>query len=414
MPQPGRSQPNSGPDWSYWPTRVLGHSDPTTIGHRAGTHRVISPDQTWVAVQPMLESAGITRVADLTWLDDLGIPTFQAVRPASLTLSASQGKAPTRRAAQVSAVMESLETWHAENAAPDLLFAATADLGPTLTYDPARLRQQPGSLYHPGAKLDWMVATTLLTGRRTWLPWAAVAVNIAVGQHWGAPMFTMDTSGLASGNSYYEAALHALYEIMERHCVATAEPGVTLFEVPLDDVADSGCAALVDMIRRAGSQLQIARIDSWDGFYCFAAELTSEMADVPFCGFGLHHDPNVALSRAITEAAQSRLTAISGAREDLSPAIYHRFARLHTYGPAARPMQSLPAAQSTPWHIDCTDSLNDLIAAAATAVATRAGTEPLAAVCDLADSCVPVVKVVAPGLAASTRSPIRTPLAESA
>jgi YcaO-like protein with predicted kinase domain len=403
-----------GPDWSHWPARLLGHADPTTIGYRAGTHRIISPDQTWLVVQPLLQAAGITRVADLTWLDDLGIPTVQAVRPASLTLSVNQGKATTYRAAQVSAVMESLENWHCENVTPDLSSTATADLASALTYDPADLNRPSGSLYHPGARIDWTLATTLLTGRQTWVPWAAVAVNVAVADSWGPPMFGMDTTGLASGNSYHEAALHALYEVMERHSLATAEPGSTLFEVPVDAVATSECAQLVEMIHRAGSELQIARIDTWDGYYCFAAELTSPMMQVPFSGCGLHHDPNVALSRAITEAAQSRLTAISGAREDLSAAIYQRFARVHTYAAAHRSMRSLPAAGPTPWHIECTDSLADLLASAATAVATVSGAEPLAVVCDFASGCVPVVKVIAPGLMSSIVSPMRTPLQDPA
>ncbi|BBX73603.1 hypothetical protein MSHI_15090 [Mycobacterium shinjukuense] len=389
---------------------MLGQADPTMIGHRAGTHRIISPEQTWLAVQPLLEPAGITRVADLTWLDDLGIPTVQAVRPASLTLSVSQGKATTYRAAQVSAVMESLENWHVENLTPDLLSTATTDLVATLTYDPADLNRPAGSFYHPDAKLDWVIATTLLTGRQTWVPWLAAVVNVAVSDCWGPPMFAMDTTGLASGNSYHEASLHALYEVMERHALAVAQPGSTSFGVPLDDIARSECAELIDTVHRAGSQLHVARIDCWDGFSCFAAELTSPMMGVPFSGSGLHHDPNVALARAITEAAQSRLTAISGAREDLPAAIYQRFARVHSYAPARRSMQSMPEAEPTPWHIDCTDSLVDLLASAATAIVTRTGIEPLAVVCDFADACVPVVKVIAPGLSSSIRSPMRTPL----
>ncbi|OBJ62431.1 YcaO-like family protein [Mycobacterium sp. 1423905.2] len=402
-----------GPDWSPWPARILGHADPLKIDHQTGTHRIISPEMTWQAIQPLLQPAGITRVADLTWLDDLGIPTVQAVRPASLTLSVSQGKATTYRAAQVSAVMESLENWHAENITADLTRTATTELGPELTYDPAALNRPAGSLYHPGAKLDWMIATTLLTGRRTWVPWLATVVNVSVSDAWGPPMFGMDTTGLASGNSYHEATLHALYEIMERHAMATATAGSTLFGVPLEDAMQSTCAQLFDLVHSAGSSLQIARIDVWDGFYCFAAELSSPMMQVPFSGSGLHHDPNVALSRAITEAAQSRLTAISGAREDLPTAIYQRFARMHTYAPANRAMQSMPDAAPTPWHTEYTNSLPDLLAAAASAVAAVTGTEPLAVVCDFPAACIPVVKAIAPGLAASIQSPMRTPLQEA-
>lgn len=403
-----------GPDWSQWPMRVLGHADPTTIAHRAGTYRIISPEQAWQAVQPMLEPAGITRVADLTWLDDLGIPTVQAVRPASLTLSVSQGKAASYRAAQVSAVMESLEIWHAENVAPNLFSSSTTEIAAALTYDPAQLLQPARTVYHPGARLHWMTATTLLTGRQTWVPWEAVLVNAVVENRWNPPMFSMDTTGLASGNSYWEASLHALYEVMERHAMAAGEPGTTLFAVPIEDVADSECAGMVDQIHRAGSELKIARTDTWDGFYCFTVELCSPMLGVPFSGFGLHHDPNVALSRAITEAAQSRLTAISGAREDLSPALYRRFARVHSDGPLRPTMRDLPTAEPIPWHVCGTGSLSELLATAATAVAARTGTEPLAVVCDLAASCIPVVKVLAPGLTAAHGSPMRTPLQESA
>jgi YcaO-like protein with predicted kinase domain len=414
MPEmPGRGTAQiSGPDWSHWPTRVLGHADPLKIGHHAGTHRIISPDQTWSAIQPLLTAAGITRVADLTWLDDLGIPTVQAVRPASLTLSVSQGKATTYRAAQVSAAMESLENWHVENISPDLLSTPTTELNDALAYDPADLNRPAGSFYHPGAKLDWMVATTLLTGRRTWVPWLATVVNISVNDAWGPPIFGMDTTGLASGNSYHEATLHGLYEIMERYGMAAAKPGSTLFEVPIDDVVRSDCAGLVEMIHGAGSELQVARMDVWDDFYCFAAEITSPMMEIPFSGSGLHHDPNVALSRAITEAAQSRLTAISGAREDLPSAIYQRFARVHTFAPARKSMQPMPEANPTPWHISSTDSLGELLATAATAVATVAGAEPLAVVCDFPEACVPVVKVIAPGMSATVQSPLRTPLQE--
>ena len=41
-----------------------------------------------------------------------------------------------------------------------------------------------------------------------------------------------------------------------------------------------------------------------------------------FAGYGAHLSRNIALSRALTEAVQSRLTFISGSRDDLFPALY--------------------------------------------------------------------------------------------
>src|SRR5579871_1476551 len=43
-----------------------------------GTHRLCPPEVTLARVQPFLSLMGITRVADVTWLDNLGLPVFQA------------------------------------------------------------------------------------------------------------------------------------------------------------------------------------------------------------------------------------------------------------------------------------------------------------------------------------------------
>lgn len=404
----------TGPDWSHWPARQLGKTATDTISDYHGTHRLIGPEETWHAIEPLLDRAGITRVADLTWLDDIGIPTAQAVRPASLVLSASQGKGTSYRAAQISAVMEAMECWHAENVTPDLAATSAHDLGSELAYDPAQLDRPKGSLYHPRARIDWMAATTLLTGRPTWVPWASVAVNTQVHNTWSPPMFEMNTTGLASGNSYDEAALHATYEVMERHAMAKAEAGSTMFSVPIDQISTSTCGDLVDRIYAAGSQLRIARLDVWPDHPCFAAELTSAATEVVFHGSGLHHDPTVALSRAVTEAAQSRLTAISGSREDLSAAIYERLARIHSFRPTHRAVCDIPSASTTHWETTAPNSLPELLLQAGQAVFDRSGTEPLAIVCDFDAACVPVVRIVCPNLTAAATSPMRSTLKESA
>src|SRR5215831_13681514 len=85
---------------------------------RDGTLRAATLDRTWRRFSPLQRRAGITRIADLTGLDTLGIPVFAAIRPMGLSLSTQQGKGVTPLAARVSAVMESLETWSAERVAP--------------------------------------------------------------------------------------------------------------------------------------------------------------------------------------------------------------------------------------------------------------------------------------------------------
>ena len=60
---------------------------------------------------------GITRLADVTGLDCIGIPVWMAVRPNSKTLAVSQGKGLSNAAAQASAVMEAAEVATAERPA---------------------------------------------------------------------------------------------------------------------------------------------------------------------------------------------------------------------------------------------------------------------------------------------------------
>src|SRR5580692_11826306 len=82
---------------------------------RDGTHRAASLAATWKRFAPAAKRAGITRIAELTGLDTLGIPVFAAIRPMGKSLSTQQGKGLSRDAARISALMESLETFSAEH-----------------------------------------------------------------------------------------------------------------------------------------------------------------------------------------------------------------------------------------------------------------------------------------------------------
>ena len=64
----------------------------------------------WAAIDARLGEMGITRVASVTGLDDIGVPVVMAWR----TLSVFQGKGLTLEAARVSGAMEAIETFHAE------------------------------------------------------------------------------------------------------------------------------------------------------------------------------------------------------------------------------------------------------------------------------------------------------------
>lgn len=304
--------------------------------------------------------------------------------------------------------MESLEGWHAENVEATLLRRSAAELAGELTYDPGDLSRPAGSLYHRNAILDWVGATTLLTGRPSWLPHRAVLINIGIHDRWGPPLFTMDTNGLASGNTFDEAALHGLYELLERDSCERAACAGDVRILDKDSVTDAGCRSLIEQMQRAGNAVVISDHTIWDGYPCFSVTMRSTSMGVTFTGSGLHHDPAVALSRALTEACQSRLTAISGAREDLPASLYDRFGQWVTALP-----QPLSGQASCPFPATTisTPSVRQALVTAAEAVLRATGYEPLGVVLDFPAANVPVVRILAPRLNFSGSTHVRATLA---
>jgi ribosomal protein S12 methylthiotransferase accessory factor len=286
-----------------------------------GTHRVRPPEETDAAIAPLLADYGITRLADVTGLDVIGIPVVMSVRPLAATLSVSQGKGAGPVLARVSAAMEAIELWHAENAvpAPTLRAVPAADLDPP--YDVTELEWPEGHLVTPHTRLDWIEATALPDGTPVPVPRAAVDLGPAP-DAWDVPGLTTSSNGLASGNTVAEATVHALYEVIERDAVAGAPPERRRRVDPLS-VDDPHCADLIGRILAAGCRLEIEDVPNRSGVPCAAVRVWHEdLASTVVHGQGAHGDPAIALSRALTEAAQSRLTQIVGSRDDIGAAAY--------------------------------------------------------------------------------------------
>ena len=99
--------------------------------YRVGTHRVVAPEKTLERLRPHMARLGITRLANVTGLDRVGIPVVMAMRPNSRSVAVSQGKGVDLDAAKASALMESVESWHAERIAHPTLYGSFDDLSRT-------------------------------------------------------------------------------------------------------------------------------------------------------------------------------------------------------------------------------------------------------------------------------------------
>src|SRR5262245_49188425 len=63
---------------------------------RSGNHRVVPPRETCRRARLVMEAIGVTRLADVTGLDYVGIPVWAAVRPIAdaSSISVQNGKGP--------------------------------------------------------------------------------------------------------------------------------------------------------------------------------------------------------------------------------------------------------------------------------------------------------------------------------
>jgi ribosomal protein S12 methylthiotransferase accessory factor len=286
---------------------------------RLGTHRILAPEETWQRIRPLLAEAGISRVGEVTALDRLGIPVFQAVRPASRNVSVSQGKGATREAARVSAAMEALELWHAEDLGHlpqiEMTLQEMAFSNPVAAAD---LLWREGVAPPWSAPLCWVQARAVRGGRPAWLPRSLLELDFRLRLDGVPDLFHRTSNGLASGNCLPEALLHGLCELIERHTLYRARhQGAP--KVPLDPAAIEApaCRELVERVRAAGATLALYDLTGPLGVPVAAAEIWHPEVPRLWAGSGCHPSPEVALCRALTEAAQSRLTYLSGARDDL-------------------------------------------------------------------------------------------------
>jgi ribosomal protein S12 methylthiotransferase accessory factor len=362
---------------------------------RTGTHRVRLPEHTWELIEPLLGTYGITRVADVTGLDVLGVPVVMGVRPLARTLSVSQGKGQNLLLAKISAAMEAIEFWHADFQHPPRQHRDVAAADLDLPYRIEQISAGPDALVNQDTPLDWVDAVVLGSGARVPVP--ARVVTVAPDQRsWVPPGLRWSSNGLASGNTYAEACLHALYEIIERDAVTRRISGEPVTYVEPTSIDDPSCAELIRWITDAGATLRITRVPGRFDVPCFGATVWSPEFAAVCLGWGAHLDPGVAVSRAVTEAVQSRLTVIAGARDDL-PEVYH-VVRLSTDEPAPPAGSVIPWCEAKNVGPGSFDDLAEELAWATAKVTGVTGVEPLCVDLSTAEEFA-VVKVLAPDTA---------------
>lgn len=298
---------------------------------RDGTHRIVSPQETVERMQPLMPVMGITRLAHVTGLDVVGLPVVMAIRPNARSLAVSSGKGLRPDAATASALMEAIEQYHAERIHLPLRLATYNELRYSCrVVDVERVPRLSVSRFHGNLPMLWIEGWDLLASDRCWVPFELVHTNFTLPLPTGSGCFPMTSNGLASGNHILEAIGHGICEVVERDATTLARlnvPRSPARRIDLSTIEAAGCREALQRYDRAQVAVGVWDITSDIGvptFECVIVDRDPLAGRWVYAtsGVGSHPSRDVALLRALTEAAQGRLIYISGSRDDRSRQAY--------------------------------------------------------------------------------------------
>jgi len=351
---------------------------------------------------------GITRVANVTGLDSIGVPVVMVCRPNSRSVAVTQGKGLDLPAAKASGLMESIEGYHAESITLPLRYCSLEEIGYSeRVVDVAQLPTVSTSAFHPNLRLLWSEGRDLLNDESVLVPYEVVHTDFTWPQPAGSGCFAASSNGLASGNHLVEAVSHGICEIVERDAASLwnlkdrAQQATA--SVDLTTVDDPSCSVILEKFHRAGLETLVWETTTDVGiasFFCVIFRRAEDPARQlpPAAGAGCHPSRAIALLRALTEAAQTRLTQISGSRDDAGRDTFE----LHRYDATLDRLRDQGAAAKTRRFADAPDWESDTIDGDIEwelAQLQQAGVKRVVAIELTKDMFnLPVVRMVIPGL----------------
>ncbi|MBS7257882.1 MAG: YcaO-related McrA-glycine thioamidation protein [Methanobrevibacter sp.] len=306
----------------------------------------MAPEKTIENNEDKLITAGITRIADITDLDRIGLPVFTAIRPTAEdgAISIYSGKGITKDHAKASAMMEGFERYSAEKQENDETIISTVDeistkgeyIDPKTLNLPQKYEKEDISQI----PLEWNLATDIISNKDYYVPSNAV-FHPYTHDNDIQSFFKSNTNGLASGNILEEAILHGMFEVIERDAWSIFElTHKNYSQINLDTIESELINNTIEKFESNGIKIKLMDFTADIKVPTIAAsadDTVTKDAGLLTLGMGTHLDPEIAVLRALTEVAQSRATQINGAREDTvradfaREAGYERMKRINKY-----------------------------------------------------------------------------------
>ena len=330
-----------------------------------GTSRIIPIDKTLLHVSEIAKEIGLTRIADITYMDKLYIPNYSSVLPGTEDyIWVYSGKGPTKQHAKASAIMESIERYSSLPRSYTKKFVTGTYNELTKSYSilhPYEVIEPLSFDFHDDMFMDYVKGFDIINNEDILVPAGLGLFRYNPSSPSINPFAFQHTNGLASGNVLEEAVCHALAEVIERDAISLAQlrasaiPFHILYNVfnslqrqgypvkPFSkDTFQDDYTIFPDVLVSEKDYLPITKlIKKFEKFNIklIIKEVTTNIKIPTFnvaCvewishdygylaeGHGTHPDKRIALLRAITEVSQTRVANIQGARDDLRKIKYN-------------------------------------------------------------------------------------------
>ncbi|MFN2434885.1 MAG: YcaO-like family protein [Nitrososphaeraceae archaeon] len=326
--------------------------------------RTRSVQDTLKTILPVSSNIGITRLADITDMDILGIPNFSAVLPGTEDyIWVYSGKGATKLDAKASALMESIERYCSlpSGNQKKMIQGSYKEISKmSKTLHPSSVVEPTLIEYDEDMIMDFLPGYDLINSEQILVPTPLALFRYSAKPPAVNPFAYHHTNGLASGNVLEEAICHSLCEVIERDATSLAELHASALpyhilrtmtkylsdngmeidpinstefvdddtkysDVDISNIDFEAVSKLVKKFNDSNIPLIIKDITSPIGIPTFNAssiEWITENYGYLAEGHGTHPDARIALLRAITEVSQTRAANIQGARDDLRKISY--------------------------------------------------------------------------------------------
>ncbi len=273
-------------------------------------------------VQPFFDRMGFARFSDITDFDRIGIPVINAIRPFQKGMTVSHGKGITKQAAMASALMESVERFLATEFNLPYIRETYNKLKENFNVtDKEKLPLLKSSFFKASNPDYWTYGWDIVNNCEVMLPLSLVTMARRNDEF---DSFFRSTNGLAASLDFGEVVSQALIEVIERDATTNSsmmshyqKSSVLLKRVDTSTIKFESVKMLIEKIEKANVYLALFDCTVDTKVPTYECQLI-DMKEPEFLmckGMGSALNPERAMVRAVTEAAQARAVTLSGVRE---------------------------------------------------------------------------------------------------